>query len=123
WASGARVVRASVVSMREAASILHARAYGCGRWRLLCFHILPNLRPVLSAQFWILVPVFLLTEANLGVLGLGIAEPIPSWGNMLVELENYQRIPESPWILAPAVLLVLVVASLHFLVSGSRTWE
>jgi peptide/nickel transport system permease protein len=84
---------------------------------------MPNLKPVLSAQFWILVPVFLLTEANLGVLGLGIPEPTPSLGSMMAELQNYQRIPESPWILAPALLLVLVVASLHFLVSGSKTWE
>ena len=78
---------------------------------------------VASAQFWIMVPVFLLTEANLGVLGLGVTEPIPSWGNMLSELQNYRRIPEAPWILAPAVLLVLVVASLHFVVSGRKTWE
>lgn len=123
WAPGARVVRASVIDMRDAGPVLYARGYGCGPWRLVWVHILPNLRPVLSAQFWILVPVFLLTEANLGALGLGIVEPAPSWGNMLAELQNYQRIPESPWILAPAVLLVLVIGSLHFLVSGRRTWQ
>ena len=123
WASGARLVRASVVALRNAESILHARAYGCSRWRLLWFHIMPNLRPVLSAQFWILVPVFLLSEANLGVLGLGIAEPMPSWGNMLSELQNYPRVVEAPFILAPAALLFLVVGSLHFVISGSGTWE
>ncbi len=123
WASGARLVRASVAEMRCAGSILHARACGCSGARLLCFHLLPNLRPVLSAQFWILVPVFLLTEANLGLLGLGIAEPVPSLGNMLADLQNYQRIPEAPWMLAPALLLVLIVASLHFVVSGRDTWE
>ena len=123
WASCARVVRASAAAMRSTGAILHTRAYGCGGMRLLWRHMLPNLRPVLSAQFQILVPVFLLTEANLGILGLGIAEPMPSLGNMLAELQNYQRIPESPWILAPAVLLVLVVASLHFMVSGRKVWE
>jgi peptide/nickel transport system permease protein len=123
WASGARVVRAGTVVMRNAGSILHARAYGCRRMRLLWRHVLPNLRPVLSAQFWILIPVFLLTEANLGVLGLGITEPMPSLGNLLAELQNYQRIPEAPWILAPAVLLVLVVGSLHFVLSAKKTWE
>jgi ABC-type dipeptide/oligopeptide/nickel transport system permease subunit len=85
--------------------------------------VLPNLRPVLSAQFWILLPVFILAEANLGVLGLGITEPMPSWGNLLAELQNYHRIPEAPWILVPAILLVLVVASLHFVVLKNRTWE
>jgi len=123
WAPGARVVRACVIDMRDAGAVLYARGYGCATWRLVWAHILPNLKPALSAQFWILVPVFLLTEANLGALGLGIVEPAPSWGNMLADLQNYQRIPESPWILAPAVLLVLVVGSLHFLVSGSKTWE
>jgi peptide/nickel transport system permease protein len=123
WASGARVVRAGTAAMRDTGAILHARAYGCRGMRLLWRHILPNLRPVLSAQFWILVPVFLLTEANLGLLGLGIMEPVPSLGNMLSELQNYQKIPEAPWILAPAVLLVLVIASLHFVVSGRKTWE
>lgn len=123
WASSARVIRASAVTMRSTGSILHARAYGCRGMRLLWRHMLPNLKPVLSAQFWILVPLFLLTEANLGILGLGITEPMPSLGNMLAELQNYQRIPEAPWILAPAVLLVLVVASLHLVVSGRKVWE
>jgi peptide/nickel transport system permease protein len=123
WASGARVIRAGTRQLRDAGPILHARAYGCGKLRLLRHHILPNLTPVISAQFWILVPVFLLTEANLGVLGLGIMEPMPSLGNMLAELQNYQKIPEAPWILAPAVLLILVIGSLHFLVSGNDTWE
>jgi peptide/nickel transport system permease protein len=123
WASGARVIRASVAGWRNAEPILHARACGCGNTRVLWVHLLPNLRPVLSAQFWILTPVFLLAEANLGALGLGVAEPMPSLGNLLAELQSYQRIPEAPWILAPAVLLVLVIVSLHFLISGSKTWE
>jgi len=123
WASGARVIGASVASLRNAAAVLQARAYGCSSGRILWVHILPNLRPVLAAQFWILVPVFLLTEANLGVLGLGVAEPMPSLGGMLTELQNYQRIPESPWILAPAALLVAVIASVHFAISGRDTWE
>jgi peptide/nickel transport system permease protein len=123
WASGARVIRGSVAGLRNSGPILHARAYGCGGIRLLWLHVLPNLKPVLSAQFWILVPVCLLTEANLGALGLGITEPMPSLGNMLSELQNYQRIPESPWILTPGLVVILVVASLHCVVSGSRTWE
>lgn len=123
WASCARVVRAGTADLRSAGAILHARAYGCHGFRLLWRHLLPSLIPILSAQFWILVPIFLLTEANLGILGLGVMEPMPSLGNMLAELQNYQRIPEAPWMLAPAVLLFLVVASLHVVVSGRKTWE
>src|SRR5258708_29877068 len=87
WASGARVVRASAAGLRDSAPILHARSCGCHGWRLLWFHFLPNLKPVLTAQFWILVPVFLPTEANLGMLGLGGSEPVPSWGNRFSELQ------------------------------------
>ena len=123
WAPGARVVRAAAINMRHSGPILHARACGCHGGRLLLFHVLPNLRPVLAAQFWILVPVFLLTEANLGVLGLGITEPLPSLGNMLAELRSYEKIREEPWILAPAILLILIVASLHFAVPGKQKWE
>lgn len=123
WAPGARLMRAGAAKLRESPAILHARAMGCGGSRLLLFHVLPILKPIAAAQFWTLVPVFLLAEANLGVLGLSVAEPLPSLGNMLAELQNYERIPEQPWILAPAVLLVLVVGSLHFVLSGRRKWE
>jgi peptide/nickel transport system permease protein len=123
WAPGARVTRAAVARLRDGRSVQHARACGCGQARLLLVHVLPNLRPILAAQFWILLPAFLLAEANLGMLGLGVSEPIPSWGNMLAELRYYDRIPEAPWILAPAIMLVLVVASVHTLLSESRQWE
>jgi peptide/nickel transport system permease protein len=123
WAPGARIVRASVARMRDSGHILHARVCGCHGVRLFVFHLAPNLRPVLAAQFWVLIPVFLLAEANLGLLGLGIAEPTPSIGGMLVELQNYQRIPEAPWIFAPAALLAVIIGSLHLVVSGRDTWE
>jgi peptide/nickel transport system permease protein len=123
WAPSARVIRASVAGLRNSSSIVHARAYGCGGTRLVWFHLLPNLRPILSAQFWVLFPAFVLTEVNLGVLGLGINEPLPSWGNMLSELQSYQKIPDQPWLLVPALLLVLIVGSLQFVVSGKNIWE
>ena len=123
WAPSARVIRASTATLRNSGCMTHARAYGCGNTRLLCVHILPNLKPVLSAQFWILVPSFILTEANLGVLGLGINEPTPSWGNMLAELQNYRRVPEQPWILAPALLMFVVVCSFQLVVSRRNVWE
>lgn len=124
WAPSARVIRASVVQLRNSASIVHASAYGSSNVRLLYVHILPNLKPVLLAQFWILVPTFILTESTLGLLGLGVNEPVPSWGNMLAALQDYERIPEQPWILAPALLVVFVVGSFQLVVSRRRNiWE
>jgi peptide/nickel transport system permease protein len=117
WPAGTRVIRAVVLGLRASPAVLHARAYGCGTARLLGVHVLPRLRSPLAAQFWILVPVFLIAEANLSVLGLGVSEPLPSLGNLIAELRDYERIPEAPWILAPAGLLVSVLTALHFLLS------
>jgi ABC-type dipeptide/oligopeptide/nickel transport system permease subunit len=77
-------------------------------------HMLPNLRHVMVAQFWVSVPLFILSEGSLGLLGLGVSEPLPSWGGLLKELEAYSAISSNPWMLAPAVLLVMVVATMHF---------
>jgi peptide/nickel transport system permease protein len=117
WAVGARVVRGTVERLRASGPVQYARACGCPRFRLLRVHVLPHVRGAVIAQFWILVPVFLIAEANLSMLGLGVTEPMPSLGNMLTELRQYDHIPEAPWILAPAALLAMIVASLHVVVT------
>ena len=123
WPAGTRVVRTVASELRTSPAVLHARAYGCQPLRLLTVHVLPQLRAPLAAQFWILIPAFLIAEANLGVLGLGVSDPVPSLGNLLAELRDYERILEAPWILVPAALLVSVLTALHFLVSGGERCE
>jgi ABC-type dipeptide/oligopeptide/nickel transport system permease subunit len=113
WASPARIIRAGTRTLANADYLVLARASGISGFRLFSRHLLPNLRPILLAQFWISVPVFILSEANLGLLGLGVSEPLPSWGAMLRELENYTAVLQNPWMLAPVALLVIVVASLQ----------
>ncbi len=114
WAASARIVAASVRSIRTSEFLLQARAAGCKPFRLLLRHVLPNVKPILLAQFWISVPLFILTEANLGMLGLGVTEPLPSWGNLLRELENYTALRHSPWLWVPLLSLVLVVSLFQF---------
>jgi peptide/nickel transport system permease protein len=70
--------------------------------------IAPNLKAVALAQFWTSIPIFLLGEANLGLLGLGVAEPIPSLGGLMREAEGYGRIQSQPWLIAPILLVVLL---------------
>ncbi len=123
WAPPARVIRAAVLQLRESPAILQARAAGVDGWRLLAVHLTPNLQPILRAQFWVLVPVFLITEANLGILGLGVSEPTPTLGGMLAELQHFDRISEAPWILAPAILLITMVTCIRIIMSGPKTWE
>jgi len=115
WAAPARIIRAGTRTLVNADYLVQASASGISRWRLFWRHLLPNLRPILLAQFWISVPLFILSEANLGLLGLGVSEPLPSWGAMLRELENYSAILQNPWMLAPAILLVVVVSCLQLL--------
>ena len=120
WAGPARIIRAGARTLLTADYLVQARATGAARSRVLLRHLIPNLAPLLAAQFWIAVPAFILTEANLGLLGLGIAEPLPSWGGMLRELENYQAVLQSPWMLAPAVLLILVTGCLQVALGGRQ---
>jgi len=119
WATPARIIRAGTRTLVHSDYLVQARANGISRIRLFWRHLLPNLRPILLAQFWISVPVFILSEANLGLLGLGVSEPLPSWGAMLRELENYTAILHNPWMLVPAALLVVVVCCLQ-LVLGTE---
>jgi ABC-type dipeptide/oligopeptide/nickel transport system permease subunit len=117
WAASARVLCAGARSIRNSDFVLLARASGVGRIRLLFLHVLPNLKPVLMAQFWISIPVFILSEANLGILGLGIAEPLPSWGSLLRELENFASYGGEYWKLVPLLLLVVTVTSFQMILS------
>jgi len=115
WATPARMIRAGTRSLVNSDFLVQASASGISRPRLFWRHLLPNLRPILLAQFWVSVPVFILSEANLGLLGLGVSEPLPSWGSLLRDLENYTAVLQNPWMLAPVILLVLVVSCLQML--------
>jgi peptide/nickel transport system permease protein len=117
WAAPARVIRAAVRDLHDADFLLQARAQGCSNARLLRVHLLPNLRPVLSAQFLLLIPSFILSEASLGLLGLGVSEPLPSWGNMLRGLENYHAVRVNPMLAAPALLLIIVTVCFQIALS------
>lgn len=117
WAASARVLCTSAQSLRTSDFIVQARASGLHGSRLFFVHVLPSLKPVLYAQFWISIPVFILSEANLGILGLGVAEPLPSWGSLLRELEGLMSLREEPWRLVPLVLLIIVMTSFQMVLS------
>lgn len=120
WAASARVLSTSADNLRNCDFVLQARASGLHGPRLFLIHVLPNLKPVLYAQFWISIPVFILAEANLGILGLGVAEPLPSWGSLLRELEGLISFREQPWRLAPLILLIVVMTSFQLLLSNEE---
>ena len=115
WAGPARVLRAAARDISNQDFMIQARARGCGSLRLLSVHLLPNLAPVLAAQFWTSIPLFILSEANLGFLGLGVAEPLPSWGSLIAGLQN-PEVVTCPWRLAPLALLLVAMACFHLIV-------
>ena len=108
WAAPAKVIRAAVRKLNGSDFMLQARAAGCSR--LLRKHLIPNVMPILWAQLWITIPAYVLAETTLGMLGLGVMEPLPSWGNLLRDLEA-GGIASHPWMLAPVLLLAAVVGS------------
>jgi ABC-type dipeptide/oligopeptide/nickel transport system permease subunit len=119
WAGPARVVRSGMQQALRSEYVLAARSRGIGWAGVLWRHVVPNLRPLLAAQFWTAVPLFILAEANLGLLGLGVTEPLPSWGSLLRELESQVAGWSSPlqqiWLLAPVGLLLAVVLGVRVL--------
>lgn len=120
WAGPCRIVLAAVKRHLRSDFVLSARAAGCPEWRVALVHLVPNLAPLALAQFLVTAPAFLLAEANLGLLGLGVPEPVPSWGGMLRELEDLPGAVAHPWIFASAILLFLVVSCCHLLVSTEK---
>jgi peptide/nickel transport system permease protein len=109
WPSSLRVIWAATRNIRNSDFLLLARSTGCGPMRMIFRQIFPNLRPALFAQFWVSIPVFILTEATLSMLGLGVTEPMPSWGNLLRGLEDFSAVTSNPGRFAPLVMLTLVV--------------
>ncbi|MFI5110118.1 MAG: ABC transporter permease [Terriglobales bacterium] len=108
WARPARLVRGVVLSARERAFVLAARGFGASGPYLLRRHALPQTFGILLTQAALLVPQYILAEVTLSFLGLGVAEPVPSWGNMLADLQQYHVLASYWWMLIPGFALVPV---------------
>jgi ABC-type dipeptide/oligopeptide/nickel transport system permease subunit len=106
--------------VRKSSWILQARATGVSPLRILLRQVVPSLLPVASAVFWTSIPIFLIAEANLGLLGLGVTEPLPSLGSLLAELQNFYNLTSAPWRLAPAVVLVTIITAVQVVVGSAK---
>lgn len=115
----ARIVRSSVIVVRQMEYVQAAVAAGAGHWRILRRHILPNSMAPLMVQLSFLFAYAVLTEATLSFLGLGAEPPTPTWGNIMAEGRQYMR--EAPWIIAiPGAALAITVMALNLLGDGLR---
>ena len=111
WQGGARIVRAQTLSLKEKAHISAARGFGAGRWYLLFRHIIPDLGPILVADFIFCVRRGVFLQAGLAFLGLGDPGTV-SWGTMISDARDWIFMAVWKWWLLPAgaALCLTIVA-------------
>jgi peptide/nickel transport system permease protein len=106
WARPARLVRGVVLSVKERDFVRAARGFGASDTYVLRRHIFPETASILLTQAAILVPQFVLAEMTLSFLGLGVPEPVSSWGNLLAALQQYSVLVSYWWMYLPALAIV-----------------
>ncbi|MHB8542690.1 MAG: ABC transporter permease [Leptospirales bacterium] len=115
WAGLARVVRGLSMSLREEDFVLAARSIGVSPFRIWIKHILPNMSYYLIVALTLSIPGFIVGEAGLSFLGLGISEPHPSLGNILAESQSLPAIQAAPWLLLSGMTIVGIVIVFNLL--------
>ncbi len=119
WLTMARIVRGQTLSLREREFVQAAQMMGMPPSRIVLQHVVPNLTGVVVAYATLTVPNVMLTESFVSFLGLGVQEPMTSWGVLL--RQGAREMLAAPWQLAlPAFLLVGTVLSLHVFGEGLR---
>jgi len=113
WPYPARGVRAIVAAESRKEYAEAAKAAGARRVQILLHHLLPASYGFLAAQATLLLPSFVLAEATLSFVGLGFAEPLPSWGVMLQEAGAVGVLAQAPWLLVPAAAIVFTLFAVH----------
>jgi len=108
WARPARLVRGIVLSAKTRKYVLASRGFGASDSYILRRHVLPHTYGVLLTQAALLVPQYVIAEVTLSFFGLGLNEPLPSWGNLLSVLQQYNVLVSYWWMFAPALALVIV---------------
>ncbi|GAB5470040.1 MAG: ABC transporter permease [Rhodospirillales bacterium] len=120
WPGLARAVRSKLLSLREEDFTQAAQLMGASPKRIIFRHLLPSFSSHLIASLTLSIPSMILAETALSFLGLGLRPPITSWGVLLTEAQNINVVVLYPWLLLPAVPVVLVVLTFNFLGDGLR---
>ncbi len=120
WGALARQVRAMVLSLKTSDFVRAAKYANASTVRIMFRHLLPGTMSHILVVATLTIPAMILGETALSFLGLGIKPPMTSWGLLLNEAQSVQVILELPWLLYPAVFVVLTIISFNFVGDGLR---
>jgi peptide/nickel transport system permease protein len=120
WTELARVVRGRFLSLREEDFVTAADLIGASRARIIFVHLVPLFLSHIIAATTLALPAMIISETALSFLGLGLRAPAISWGVLLQQAQNVQTVALSPWLLLPALPVILVILAFNFLGDGLR---
>ena len=120
WTGLARVVRGKFLSLREEDFVMAARLDGAPKMNIIIRHMVPSFMSHIIASLTLAIPGMILAETSLSFLGLGLRPPVVSWGVLLQEAQNVRAVATAPWLLWPAIPVVIAVLVLNFFGDGLR---
>ncbi len=120
WTELARVVRGRFLALREDDFVVSARLVGCREMRTIFVHMVPAFMSHIIAATTLALPAMIISETALSFLGLGLRPPAISWGVLLQQAQNVQTVAISPWLMIPALPVIVIVMAFNFLGDGLR---
>ncbi len=120
WTTLAREVRGKVLSLRQTDFVLAAKEMGASDARIIFKHLYPNTLSHVIVVLTLTIPGIILAESFLSFLGIGIQEPLISWGLLMRNASNLQTLGQQPWILTPVIFIIFAVLGFNFLGDGLR---
>ena len=120
WAGLARTVRGRLLSLREEDFTIAARVSGVSEWRIITKHLLPLFASYIVVAITLAVPGMIIGETSLSFIGLGIQPPAVSWGTLLQDAQMIANVALHPWMLIPALFVIVTVLMFNFLGDGLR---
>ncbi|MGQ9856274.1 MAG: ABC transporter permease [Fervidobacterium sp.] len=120
WTGVARVVRGMTLSLKEKDFVLAAKVCGARDFKIITRHIIPNLSSYLIVVATLSIPGMILGESTISFLGLGIKEPMTSWGLLLKDAQSLTEIAIHPWLIIPGAFIMISVLAFNFMGDGLR---
>ena len=120
WTGLARVVRGRFLALRREDFVVCARLDGAKELRVIFRHMVPSFTSHMIASITLSIPGMIMSETALSFLGLGLQPPLVSWGVLLQGAQNIRAVATAPWLLTPAIFVILTVLALNFMGDGLR---